>query len=158
MYIEKQEDRLYEPINITDYVRTFLIKLSEREGSRVKVNTEIDAIRVSHLINNPKFTTFKSVNDIQTGQPYWNEQEIVYLPSNLGANKGYVFYFRCNGCDRRVKHLYKYTELEPPLCRKCHRLSYRQISYKERKARLTRNVRPNSEWHLLNKFYAQGNQ
>ena len=147
MYIEKQEDRIYEKIDITEYVTTFLIKLSEIEGSRVKVNTNTDAIRVGHLINNPRFTTFKSLNDMQTGQPFWNEQKVVYSPSNLGVNKGYIFYFRCNGCDRIVKYLYKYTELRAPLCRKCCRIPYGQISYKERKTRLIRNIRSGSRIH-----------
>jgi len=129
------EERLIERINISDYLRTFLYELSDKEHKRTEIKTELDALRVKELMNIPDNTTFKSLSDIRGGQPYWKYQDVDCIPSNLGKSKGYIFYFICHRCERRVKFLYFHTYLEPPMCRKCYRLPYKQANYKERKRR-----------------------
>jgi hypothetical protein len=122
-------------IRIKDYVRNFRTNLSKQAGLRIKVNTTDDIQKFNALINDPANTAYKSIRDFKTGEPFWNRQNVVYVPSNLGRNKGYVFYFLCSGCHRRTKYLYFYSGLEPPLCRQCCYLPYKQTSYQERKKR-----------------------
>lgn len=141
MYKDEDHGIIKEPIidwiDIYDYLRTFLRELSDREGRHVKVKTEFDALRIKGLMNIPKNTTFKSLNDIRSEQPYWKYQEVDCVPSNLGKGKGFVFYFICDRCGRRTKYLYFHTNMEPPVCRKCCRLPYRQAKYKERVQRVS---------------------
>lgn len=111
--------------NITDYVKTFLLELAEKEKRlTIRVSRHSEAERIKGLLNIPRNTTFKSMRDIQGNFPYWNEQSVDYVPSNLG--RGYIFYFICSRCKRRVKYLYEYSMLLPPLCRHCCRLQYRR--------------------------------
>lgn len=51
-----------------------------------------------------------------------NKVKMTYTMSNLG--KGFVFWFICNLCGRRVKHLYFPPNSEVLACRNCHRLAY----------------------------------
>lgn len=119
------EDILYinRRISITEYVRVFLIDLSKREGKRVKINGEFEAERIKGLLNMPKNTMFKSHFDFM-GNPGWYEQKVVCVPSNLPRRKTFLFYFICDACHERVKYLYEYNMLRPPLCRKCCRIVY----------------------------------
>lgn len=133
MLIGHYTREVIDTIDISDYVRTFLLQLSELEHDRIRINSEWEAERIKALLNIPKNTMFKSPADLRSGVPYWNEQEVDYVRSNLKQNKGFIFYFICGQCDRRVKRLFFYTLLEPPICRHCCRLPYRQKSYKERK-------------------------
>jgi len=138
MYNQRYEEigkpEIIRRIDIFDYVRAFIRELEKLEGkTRIKLNSEFDTERIKGLMNIPKNTTFKSLTDMRSGQAFWKYQEVDYVRSNLGSGKGALFYFICSRCDRRVKYLYFYTELEPPLCRQCCQLPYRSASYKERK-------------------------
>lgn len=111
-------------INITDYVRVFLVELSKREERPVmKLGQKWEAERIKGLLNIAKNTSFKSFRDIQ-GIPHWDDQPVDYVHSNLG--KGYSFYFRCTHCNRRVKYLYEYSLAAEPICRTCCRITYRR--------------------------------
>jgi hypothetical protein len=132
-YEEMGQAEIKNRINIFVYLRRFLDELWQLEGSKTKLTSEFDALRVKGLMNNPKNTTFKSLNDMRSGQPFWREQEVDYIVSNLGKGKGYIFYFICTRCDRRVKYLYEYSFFDPPLCRKCCQIPYRPKTYSERK-------------------------
>lgn len=134
------EEDVIERIDISDYLRAFLYELSDKESKMAEVKTELDALRVKELMNIPKNTTFKSLEDIRSGQPYWKYQDVDCIPSNLGKGKGYIFYFICHRCERRVKFLYFHTYVEPPMCRKCYRLPYTKSPYSQRK--LSRWSRP----------------
>jgi hypothetical protein len=81
-------------------------------------------------MNKPENTTYKSRRDFRDGGYFWNEQRVDFVSSNL--KRGHIFYFRCNGCARRVKYLYEYSMLMSPLCRICCRLRYEQPSRKAR--------------------------
>jgi len=60
-----------------------------------------------------------------------NKQRVDYVSSNL--NRGYIFYFICSGCGRRVKYLYEYDPLDSPLCRVCCKLGYKPYTEKSQK-------------------------
>jgi hypothetical protein len=57
-----------------------------------------------------------------------NNIKLTYTKSNL--KKGFIFWFKCNRCDRRVKHLYMPENSEELLCRNCHRLAYKKQNTK----------------------------
>ena len=132
-YEKIENPQITTRINIFDYVRTFIRELENKEGKSIHFNNEIDAERVKGLMNCTKNTLFKSLTDLRTGHPYWNRQDVDYVKSNLGAGRGVVFYFLCLRCDRRVKYLYVYRELEPPLCRICCQIPYKPATYQQRK-------------------------
>lgn len=115
-------------VDISEYIRTFLLELSKLESSPTKINTWFEATRIKGLLNIPKNTRFKSLTDMRTGFPYWDEQMVDYVPSNLGNKRGYIFYFICNGCEKRVKYLYEYDTLSSPLCRTCCRITYKRMA------------------------------
>lgn len=114
----------YPCIGIGSYVRDFLRNIRESEGRIFNTNHSGEVAYMKELLNTPKYTAFKSVKDLRTGIPFWNEQKVDYIQSNLGTDRGYIFYFICNGCKRRVKYLYEFSTLESPLCRMCCRLVY----------------------------------
>ncbi len=120
----------YLRFTIGDYVRNFKINIREKEGRILNTNHEGEVSYMKGLLNNPRYTTFKSIAVFNDGIPYWNEQKVDYVPSNL--RRGFIFYFICNGCERRAKHLYEYSTLESPLCRVCCRLKYEAPTYKAR--------------------------
>lgn len=132
------KEEIIDRIDIFDYLRCFLHDLSIIENHPVEVKTDFDALRLKGLMNNPKNTRFKSAVDLTSGQPYWKYQDVEYIPSNLGKGRGFIFYFICYSCEKKAKYLYFTSYLEPPVCRKCCRLPYRQ-SYKQRKMAQKRN-------------------
>jgi len=91
-------------------------------GQRFRTSHPEEVRYMKELLNNPEYTRFKSTRDIITHLPIWDRQRVDYIPSNLG--KGFIFYFVCNGCGQRVKYLYEYSTIKPPLCRVCCGLGY----------------------------------
>jgi hypothetical protein len=112
------------PINITDYIRQGIFEL-KRKGLCFNFSHPLEAERLKQLLNDPRNTTFKSTRDPADGLYFWHEQNVTFVRSNLGHDKGAIFYFLCNSCHRRVKFLYEYSSCYPPLCRKCCRLGYK---------------------------------
>lgn len=53
-----------------------------------------------------------------------NPVKITYTRSNLG--RGFIFWFICNRCGKRVRDLFFPYNSEVWACRTCHRLSYRK--------------------------------
>jgi len=88
------------------------ISLSSEEG----VKKLIDEIESGSTVNLSKEVNGK----IEYSEP--NRMQLTYTKSNLG--KGYVFWFICNICGRRVKYLYFPTNSTILACRNCHRLTY----------------------------------
>lgn len=125
-HVNKQILSRIDRLDITDYVRIFLSELSKLERQPVRINTDFDALRVKGLLSTPSKTRFKSLTDLKTGFHYWDEQEVDYVPSNLSRTGGFLFYFICNGCRKRVKYLYEYDTLSSPLCRSCCRIRYKR--------------------------------
>ncbi len=135
--IEEQADRDFmervERLDITDYVQTFLLAFRKKNGIAIKMNYQGGAEYLKSLLNAPEnkiCPTLESLN----GFFYWNTQKVNFVPSNL--RRGYLFYFVCVYCDRRVKYLYRYRMYEQPACRMCCKLGYVPTQSK----RLTRNL------------------
>lgn len=133
---------VYNQINISEYVKLCLMELSHIEGRRAKINTYPEAQRIKILMNDPQSILFKVLSDLELGFPCRSVHKVMCYPSNLGTNKGYVFFFICAGCGQRKKYLYVYNYVRPLLCRQCCRLPYRQINFKERKLCQSQNLRP----------------
>ena len=123
---KKETMNRIQRVDIAEYLRTFLLELSKLEAKPVRFNTWFEATRIKGLLNIPKNTRFKSLTDMQTGFPYWHEQFVDFVPSNLGSKRGYIFYFICNGCEKRVKYLYEYDTMFSPVCRICCRITYKR--------------------------------
>ena len=51
-----------------------------------------------------------------------NEVKLTYTKSNLG--RGFVFWFICQVCGRKVRYLYIPPNSQITACRICHRLAY----------------------------------
>lgn len=117
---------VYERKDITDFIDTFMYQMHVTRGRVYNRRNPGEVEDMKQTINDPRNTSWKSLRDIQTGEHFWHEQEVDYVRSNL--KRGYIFYFICNGCGRRVKYLYVYTMLDSPLCRHCCRLKYEQPS------------------------------
>lgn len=115
----------------THYVRDTL-RNTNYSGPYYRIDTVHQADEVKAFLNNPQNTRGKSMRDMRTGVPYWNEQEVEYVRSNLGL--GFLWYFLCNHCGHRAKYLYEYSTLECPLCRPCLGIDYER--------RKTRRQRP----------------
>ena len=113
---------VFDRKDITDYIREFVFQMRQKWGRVFRMNHLGEVKNLVEAINNPVNTTFKSARDFRGGGCYWHNQKVDFVPSNLG--KGFIFYFRCNGCGYRAKYLYEYSTLESPLCRVCCRLQY----------------------------------
>lgn len=128
------------PLNIRDYLDSFLEELGAIEGRHMKINTFSEADRIKALLNMPpRNGRFRDLNDFRNGYPAWSEQKFDYVVSNL--NRGYIFYFLCNRCERKCRYLYYISSRFQPFCRTCCRLRYKAPSRKARE--LTRLLRKN---------------
>jgi len=129
---------VFDRKDITDYVRAFIFYMRESQGRVFDTRHRGNVSYMVELMNDPRNTAFKSVRDVfGDGRPFWHEQRVDVVPSNL--RRGFVFYFRCNGCGYRVKYLYEYSTMKTPLCRICCRLKYPQPSRNAR--RLSKLIR-----------------
>lgn len=124
-YKIKKDWSILETKNSTDYVKSILRDTKYGEP-RYKISTLSQAEEVKAFLNDPQNSHDKSMRDIQTGIPYWNEQKVEYVASNLGH--GFLWYFLCGYCGHKVKLLYLYKYTQPPLCRLCLGIDYRRKS------------------------------
>jgi hypothetical protein len=120
--IKKTAITVLDRKDIVDYVRSFVWHARSTQGRVLNARYRAEAENMRELMNDPKNTTYKSIRDFRNGDYFWHHQKVDFVQSNLG--RGYIFYFRCNGCYRRVKYLYEYSLLESPLCRICCNLNY----------------------------------
>jgi formylmethanofuran dehydrogenase subunit E len=88
-------------------------------NSKLRITSEGEAERIKQMMNTPG-DTFYILQGIQS--QHYNWQRFDYIPSNLG--KGYIFYFICDQCERRVEFLYMPEWSGRYLCRTCHNLRY----------------------------------
>ncbi|MEK7622309.1 MAG: hypothetical protein AAB430_00430 [Patescibacteria group bacterium] len=68
-----------------------------------------------------------------------NSVKMTYTRSNLG--KGFIFWFVCVVCGRKVRYLYIPPNSQVSACRKCHRLTYDQQNDNKRFRSLNRLFR-----------------
>ncbi len=116
-------------VEIKDYVANFLA--SSYPYARKKVADVEEAMFIKAQMDIPENTKFKSFKDMD-GRPYWHEQKVDFVKSNLRGEKGVIFYFLCNGCRKRVKYLYLFSFTHEPLCRICCNLKYTQPNRRQR--------------------------
>ena len=90
-------------------------------------------------LNESKYIPDKQFKDFASDICYWEKQQVDFQPANLG---GYIFYFICNNCKRRVKYLFEYDSTHSPLCRKCCGLEYERPQNKSRQI-----IRLLHKWH-----------
>ncbi len=86
------------------------------------MNDEKDVIRLVDGVSKYTNITKGVVGTDDKSKPMENKIKLTYTKSNLG--KGYIFWFICNQCGRRVRILYMPTFSEYALCRTCHILRY----------------------------------
>lgn len=115
-------------LNITSYILSFLAELNQRGMKMEKIRTLSDATLVRDFLNTPG-DHYKT--PFMVCQKSYNWQQVDFVPSNLG--RGYIFYFICNRCRRKAKHLYQPYEYSQPRCRNCYHLSYKQPDRRTRK-------------------------
>lgn len=82
------------------------------------LNNFADAEVIRSIANNPS-TQYESLGYVQSNHQNW--QTFDFLPSNLG--RGYLFYFICDRCDKKVKYLYRTGDFIFR-CRSCSNLFY----------------------------------
>ena len=128
---DPEQLKMTDRLDITYYIRTYLLEVAEHDGQKIKINSDYEAMRITALLNETCNTQFKSIMGLN-GVPYWHEQKVAHVPSNLGRNKGVLFYFICNWCDKRVKYLYQYDLLRSPICRTCCRIKCKRRKPEER--------------------------
>jgi len=104
-------------------VRNYLIERPISIISRkLDLNNEEDIKDLIQEIENGTTFNLKQEKDGATEYTEPNKVRITYSKSNL--RKGFVFWFICNICGRRVKYLYFPPNSTVLACRNCHRLTY----------------------------------
>ena len=142
-YEEKTPD-IIGTVDISVYVSDFFDRLAKHDKRRRQIKTEGDAMVMKSLIDQPRDSSFKVMLGYKPyEEPYWIYQKVVYAPSNLGKGRGFVFYFICEKCGRNSKRLYFYDPFQPPMCRLCCRIKYRQPTRPQR--RISRFIRRHPE-------------
>lgn len=130
---------ILEVKDCADYVKDMLEDTSY--GGRYRLHSVGQAEEVKAFLNNPQNTKKKAAR-VMTGIRGWNNQEVAYVPSNLG--RGVLWYFICNNCGCRARLLYLYSDANSPLCRPCL-----GIDYERRKT--VRRERPNEYPQIIQK-------
>ena len=132
-----------ERINITDYVKTFVLSYNKKHNIKLKTNYSTGVEYLKTLLNSSQERVCPYLEQLN-GFFYWNTQKVDFVPSNL--HKGYLFYFVCSYCERRVKYLYRYKTYNEPSCRTCCDLEYISPNRKTRSlSRLARKPYLSSE-------------
>ena len=66
----------------------------------------------------------------------------VDITSTIGSFGGFVYWFICPGCKRRVKKIYLFQNENVFLCRHCHHLAYRTQNFRDlRKTKYIRKIK-----------------
>lgn len=113
--------------NVSVFVRhNYLLirdKLKEK-GRDLNLNKEEDVQMFIDLVKQSITVNLRQENngDVSCTE-HMNPMNLTYTRSNLG--KGFIFWFICNLCGRRVRYLYFPPNSEVMACRRCHRLAYK---------------------------------
>ncbi len=89
---------------------------------KLNFNNEQDVKDLISEIESGTTFNLRQGNGTGTNFTEQNKVKLTYSKSNLG--KGFVFWFICNICSRRVKYLYFPPNSTVLACRNCHRLTY----------------------------------
>ncbi len=113
--------------SVSVFVRHNLLQINEQMGKlkkrKLDLNNEEDVKSFIEIVEQYIKLNLKQENGGEVSFTELNPVKLTYTKSNLG--KGFVFWFICNRCGRRVRNLYFPPNSEVLACRRCHRLSYR---------------------------------
>ncbi|MEI7689358.1 MAG: hypothetical protein WCI79_00085 [Candidatus Saccharibacteria bacterium] len=126
-YFRNRRTDLSQRISSTDALFGFIKEIKESgvllpdeiSLEDFRIRTDREAKWILNKLNTPQ-SIYNSLRAVQSDGQYWQTWD--FVPSNLG--KGFLFYFVCDGCDRRVKYLYNPDGQNRFLCRICHRVAY----------------------------------
>lgn len=144
MYIYKFNKRPLiensQSISASVFVRNYYLELKQYEpvGNKGSFNLK-DEHFVKDLIGKiEQNSTFNLKQEINGKTEFTEPNKILltYTKSNLG--KGFVFWFICGVCGRKVRYLYIPPNSEVSACRICHRLTYGQQNDNKRFRSLNR--------------------
>ena len=100
-------------------MRNFLADIKQ---DNLDLNKEDD---IKELISRVEMGTTFNLKQEKWGEVEYSEPNSVkmtYTRSNLG--RGFIFWFICNLCGRRVRYLYFPPNSQILACRRCHKLAY----------------------------------
>jgi hypothetical protein len=121
-------------ISASVFVRNFYLQLKLKAKEK---ETEVEDLRdedfvkdLIEMIEGCSSINLKQENNGQVEYTEPNKIKLTYTRSNLG--KGFVFWFICGCCGRKVLYLYIPPNTQIAACRKCHRLAYSQQNENKR--------------------------
>lgn len=104
-------------------VRNYLFELQDKAiNNNFDLNCEEDIKNLLRKIESGTTFNLKQEKGIDVEFTEPNNVKMTYTKSNLG--KGFVFWFICTVCGKRVKFLYFPPNSQVLACRRCHRLTY----------------------------------
>jgi len=132
-------------IRVSNSIRSqyFQVKDSYKNlyGKDVDFQDEESVKKFINLVKGSIRINFTQTVNNETYQSKPNPINLTYTKSNLG--KGFIFWFICNGCGRKVRFLYFTPYSEELLCRNCHHLAYEKQN--KRSDRLIKELIKNPE-------------
>ncbi len=99
-------------------------QMKELGKKQLDLNNEHDVKLFIELVEKSVTVNIRQENNGEASFSDINSVKVTYTKSNL--EKGFIFWFICNICNRRVRYLFIPPNSEVLACRKCHRLSYRK--------------------------------
>ena len=113
-------------ISASVFVRNFYLELKQKAPDDKKVLLDLNNEEfVKDLIEMIESGSTINLKQELNGKIEFTEQNqvrVTYTKSNLG--KGYIFWFICGVCGRKVRYLYIPHNSQVSACRRCHRLAY----------------------------------
>ncbi len=114
--------------DVSVFIRHNYLQVSEQMKSngksKLSLNNEEDIKTFIEIIEKNVQLNLKQENNGETSFTQLNPVRLSYTRSNIG--KGFIFWFVCNVCSRRVRYLYFPPNSELLACRVCHKLAYRK--------------------------------
>lgn len=109
------------------FVRNYYLELKQKTAGDKETLTDLkneEFIRdlIDMIERNSTINLKQEING-KTEFTKPNKIQLTYTKSNLG--KGFVFWFVCGVCSRRVRYLYIPPNSQITACRECHKLAYR---------------------------------
>jgi len=116
-----------QSVSSSVFIRNYCLEHKQHEEADRRMNFDLNnEYSVKELIW--KIEKYQTINIIQKNNDTTefsepNKVKLTYTISNLG--KGFVFWFICNICGKKVRYLYFPPHTSVSACRTCHRLAYK---------------------------------
>lgn len=122
---QRRKIKLLQRLDSSEIIKSFVRQYKgafpdSSQSKGLRVTNESEAEYLLDMLNNPGSQCYPVLMNIQGMDGNW--QTFGYVQSNLGH--GFVFYFICNNCDRRTRHLYMPSGCSEFMCRICYQLKY----------------------------------